>query len=486
MVDERPREHERIGHGASVSGTMLSDSNPALLPSRSVPSSSPAGCGKAYQSSCKDAAHLAAHLRCIKMTKAAAGYWKRAMAAPLVRGFVAYSASEFASKATRLIAVIALARMLSPVDVGIVAASMAISELLKAFTENGVVQKIIASPASELQSVARTAQRLFALWCAGLLVLQVFIALGLYLWTGEAAGPIVIVLMAGEYLFMPAGIVQCGLAMREGRLSGTAAVAGAQNVAANLLLAIMVLVWPSPLAVAASRLASAPIWLVGMRRLRPWTASREYRSAPMAPFLGFGSSILGIEFLKVLRLQADKLIVGALMGPETLGIYFFAINAGLGIANSFATAFSIVLFPQFCNTKERGKTLRNALKLAAGVLFPLVCLQAVAAPIYVPLVFGSRWVEVAPLVSVLCFAAVPAIVWSTAAQWLRAANRAEIELVCSAFIAAFITGAIVVAAPYGLTTTVWAVLVSSTLAQLAASAAVLGRPIISSHLQLER
>lgn len=413
------------------------------------------------------------------------GYCKRAARTPLVAGLVAYSASEFATKATRLVAVIALARMLSPAEVGIVAAAMAIAELLKAFTENGVVQRLIASPASELESVAVTARRLFALWCGMLFLAQVVVAYFVYLWSGETAGALVIALMAGEYLFMPAGIVQCGLAMREGRLSGTAAISGAQNVAANLFLAVLVVIWPSPLSVAAARLASAPIWLAGMRRIRPWNAQRSCRPAPAASFIRFGSSILGIEFLKVLRLQADKLIVGALMGPEALGVYFFAINAGLGIANSFSVAFSIVLFPQLCNSERRAQVLRNALTLVMGVLFPIICLQALAAPVYVPLVFGDKWAAVAPLVSILCLAALPAIIWSAAAQWLRASYRPEIELLYSAFTTAFIVAAVGLATPYGLTTVVWALLTASTLAQLGASAAIL-LPLRRSDIQLER
>ncbi|MCP1199068.1 oligosaccharide flippase family protein [Notoacmeibacter sp. MSK16QG-6] len=420
------------------------------------------------------------------MTEALAGYWKRAASTQLIRGFLAYSASEFATKATRLIAVVALAHMLSPAEVGMVAAAMAIAEILKAFTENGVVQKIIAAPAGQLHSVARTAHRVFTFWCVGLFLLQLAMAYALHVISGETVAPLVLALMAGEYLFMPGGIVQCALAMREGRLSGTAAVAGAQNVAANLLLALIVVFWPDPLSVAAARLASAPIWLIGMRRLRPWVAQQDHTPAPIRPFLRFGSSILGIEFLKVLRLQADKLIVGALMGPEALGIYFFAINAGFGIANSFSVAFATVLFPHLCRSEQRRAVLRDALTLAMAVLFPVICLQALAAPIYVPIVFGDKWAGVAPLVSILCFAALPAIVWSATAQWLRAANRPDIELLGSAFIAAFTAAAIVLAAPYGLTTVVWSVLASTVAAQLGASVVVLRPNLNSSRLQLER
>ncbi|MCI5078611.1 oligosaccharide flippase family protein [Oricola sp.] len=420
------------------------------------------------------------------MTVAIANMTRMFARGSLLSGLAAYSASEAVTKVSRLVAVIALARVLTPAQVGVVAGALAISELLKAFTENGVIQKIISASADDLEATCHTARRINWAWSGGLFALQVSIAAAFHLATGQVAGPLLIALMAGEYLLMPAGLVQCGLAMREGKLAGTATVAGAQNVAANLMTAAMVLIWPSPLAVAAARLASAPIWLSGMRRLRPWAPKAGVIPAPIRPFARFGAAILGIEFLKVLRMQADKLIIGVLMGPEALGIYFFAFNAGLGIANSFSVAFSTVLFPHLCGAANRVATLRNALAVALVALFPIIAVQALAAPIYVPIIFGEKWASVAPLVSILCFAALPAIVWSAAAQWLRSAGRPDVELVCSVFIAAFVTLGIVVAAPFGLSSVVWSVLVTSVFSQLVASVAVLFIHVLPQRIRIER
>lgn len=404
----------------------------------------------------------------------------------LLRGFAAYCASEAMTKVARLVAVIALARVLTPAQIGIVAGSLAVAEMLKAFTENGVVQKIIAASVEDLEPTCVTARRINLVWCVMLFVLQIAIALAIHLSTDQIEGPVMIALMAGEYLFMPFGLVQCGLAMREGKLAGTAAVSGAQNVTANLMTALLVFLLPSPTVVALARLSSTPIWLAGMRRLRPWSVPRESTAAAVRPFIGFGSAVLGVEVLKVFRMQADKVIIGALMGPEALGIYFFAVNAGLTIANSFSVAFSTVLFPHLCASADRKATLRRSLAFAVAVIFPLIVFQAFAAPVYVPLVFGEKWASVAPLVAILCFAALPAILWSAAAQWLRSAGRPELELVSSLFIAAFVTSGIVVAAPFGLVPVVWSILATSTLSQLLASSAAIFANLLPQRVFVER
>lgn len=100
--------------------------------------------------------------------------------------------------------------------------------------------------------------------------------------------------------------------------------------------------------------------------------------------------MLGVELVKALRLQADKLIVGVLMGAEALGLYFMAFNAGLSLANSFSVAFSTVLFPHLCAHENKLLALRQGVTIAIAMIAPAVVLQAILAPYYVPVLFGDR------------------------------------------------------------------------------------------------
>lgn len=386
----------------------------------------------------------------------------------MLQNIGAYLASEASAKLSRIVAVIVMARVLQPVEVGIVAAAMATSELLKAFTENGVIQRVISASDSELEATCRTANRINWIWCGGLFALQLLVAGGVYALMGNAAAALLIAVMALEYLLMPPGLVHCGLAMRDGKLKGTAFVAGAQTVSANLLSALLLIVWYSPATIALARVASAPIWTSGMRYLHPWRPTAGPR-APLTPFLRFGRSVVGVELVKALRMQSDKFLIGGLLGADALGFYYFAVNAGLGIANSFSVAFATVLFPHFRISSGRDAVLRSGLLLALFAVTPVVAMQALAAPVYVPLIFGEKWAPVAPLVSLLCFLAIPSVIWATTAQWFRAMDRADIELRRSVVIFLAASGAIVAAYPFGLTGVAWALLLATGLTQLALS-----------------
>ncbi|MCV6597135.1 MAG: oligosaccharide flippase family protein, partial [Mangrovicoccus sp.] len=340
--------------------------------------------------------------------------------------------------------------------------------------ENGIGQRIIQAPSAELEQRCNTAQGLFWICCLGLFALQLSIALGLAL-LGHHSLALLLAILAGEYLFMPAGLVQAALAMREGKLQQTAAIAGGQVVGANAIAALLAIIWASPLALVLPRLLAAPIWLVLMRRLRPWSRHSGKGRAPLGPFLTFGRAVLGVELVKVLRLQADKLVVGAMLGAESLGLYFMAFNAGLGLATSFTQAFSVVLFPHLCAASNKTKALYHGLGASLLLLTPLVLLQAALAPVYVPLLLGAQWQEISPVVSALCLVALPSVLWSAVAGWLRTHDRTGTELQVSAALALALILTTAILAPLGLLPLALGYLITSAALMLSASWALLPR-----------
>lgn len=281
--------------------------------------------------------------------------------------------------------------------------------------------------------------------------------------------PLLIALLALEYVFMPPGIVNCALAMRAGKLTGTATVTGGQIVLANVLTALLAFLWPSPFALILPRVLTAPVWLIGMRRLHPNSISYAVEMAPTRPFVGFGAWVLASEVTKSLRLQADKLLIGVLLGAEALGVYFFAFNAGLSLATSASIAFSRVIYPRIAGASNRSKAAKDAVWLATIVTTPVILLQALLAPYYVPLLFGESWSFISGTVSILCLAAIPSMLWAGTSQWLRAEDRAGQEFHVTLALTLALLVSTWLLAPYGIESIAWGYLAVSTVIQVAAS-----------------
>ena len=387
----------------------------------------------------------------------------------LIGNLMAYGASEVASKASRLIVVVAVARTLDLGQIGIAATAMAAGDILKSLTENGVGQRIISASDDALEPVCATAHRIFWGWCTALFAIQAMIAAAFWLSGGSVALAALILLLGAEYLFMPAGLVQVALAMRAGKLRRTASIAGAQVVGANLMSVLLVLVWPSALALILPRLLSAPIWLIAVRRLHPWTPDAAAGFAPLRPFVDYGWAVLGVELVKALRMQADKLIVGLLLGSKALGLYFMAFNAGLSLSNAFTVAFATVLFPHLTQTANRNAALRGSILVGVGLIGPVVILQALAAPYYIPVLLGDGWAEIGDIVAILCLVAIPTTLWTAAAGWLRANNRPQVELAVTVALAIGVIANTVLLAPLGLTAVAIGYAITTTTIFVAAS-----------------
>ncbi len=159
---------------------------------------------------------------------------------------------------------------------------------------------------------------------------------------------------------------------------------------------------------------------------------------------------MGTEVVKVLRLQGDKIVVGMTMGPQVLGLYFMAFNAGLSLSNAFATAFSTVLFPHLSQSADPATAMRQSVIAGLGLIAPVVILQSALAPLYVPLLLGDGWEEAAPLVSILCLVAIPTTLWATAAGWLRVQGKPQVELWMTCVLAVAVLASTVLIAPFGL------------------------------------
>ena len=166
------------------------------------------------------------------------------------------------------------------------------------------------------------------------------------------------------------GLVQIFPAMRANRMGVVARIAAIQNMADSLMTLALVAAWPSAMAIVLPkrwRRRSGPCW-PAWHSVDP--GDLAVRPAPFGAFALFAP--LGTELLNAARLNADKLIVGSLMGTKVLGLYYFAFNAGLGITQSFVAACNLVVFPHLAGAASTGRWANSRKAFAIGLTMLLV------------------------------------------------------------------------------------------------------------------
>ena len=344
----------------------------------------------------------------------------------LLSGLFAYGLAELSVRLVRLVTIIVIARQLAPEIVGQAALTLTLFEIIRVFANIGVGQQIIAASEAQLSAICNTAQRLFWIWCSGVACVQLFVALILAVAFDQIAAASMLALLSLVYAFMPGGLVQCFLLMREGHAAVTARTSAIQTMTDHILTAVLLVAWPSPWSVVLPKVLTAPIWLLLTRRARPWAANPDAGEVPFRQLLSFGLSVLVTDMVIALRNQADKLIVSAMFGVTALGTYFFAFNAGIGIVSSLISAFGTVLYPALCATSAghpRAQRMAQALVLGSCLFFPVIVGQAIGAAFYVPVIFGDHWAHAAPLVAILSLAGIPMLSSSATTAWQRAQGK---------------------------------------------------------------
>ena len=348
-----------------------------------------------------------------------------------IRNLGAFATAEAANKVTRIAAMVVIARSLSVEAIGIAAIALTSFELIRIITNNGVGQMIIRASDDALEAVCARAHQLNVIACTAAGVLQIIAGLVLWRFTGTPALMLMGVCLAMVFFGMPFGLVRIFRAMRRNRMDVVARINFYQVSSDNALSLLLAFCGFGAWALVLPKLLTFPIWLVGARRADGWRPVAGVAPAPVREFRAFCAPVLATETLKGLRLHLDKAVIAALLGVEALGVYYFAFNAGLGLAQTLSLAFSACLYPQLCKAMRRGEDVAAVWMNVTGVFATLATglfiLQIVAAPFYVPLVFGESWRMAVPIVVILCLAALPRFVSDCASQLARVAKLTALE-----------------------------------------------------------
>lgn len=369
--------------------------------------------------------------------------------------------SDGIGRISRIATTVIVARMLTAADLGIAAIAITVFEIVRAFASSGIGQMVVRSSPERLAATAAAANRANWLLCGLLAVAQILVGAVLAARLQRPDLLLLVGCLGGVFLLMPLGLMQCYAIMREERLHVIARISAVQLVTDNVLTAGLALAGFGAWAVVLPKLLTAPIWMIGMRRAAEWKRDPAVQPIPAIEVWTFAAPVLASEVLAAARQNLDKVIVGSALGVEMLGIYYFAYNAGLGLSQSLTNALSTSVYPALAALAQQPAELvrrfdrilvRNALPLSL-----LIGVQALAALVLVPIVFGERWAPVAPMVAVLCCSALTKPASDAAAQLLRAAGYAGHELVTAIVLSVVYLGSFQVLVPHGLGATVFGV-----------------------------
>jgi O-antigen/teichoic acid export membrane protein len=302
---------------------------------------------------------------------------------------------------------IILARLLTPADFGLIALLGFFTSLATTFVQGGLSLALV-----QRQETTRIEES-SVFWLnlaasvifAGLLALLAPAVARLY----EQPLLAPLLLVAGTQIVLSAlAAVQTSLLTRYLRfdqltkagvvsslLSGVLGVVAAYEGLGVWALAIQL--------VAASFFNSAALWWVC-----DWRPSLSFSLSSIRHLLGFGLFISLSNILEVLYSHGFALVIGKLYGVRDLGILNRANSVQLlptSIISSVISRTALPLFSARAADKDallRG--LRMSIRLAMLLSMPVMAGLAILSDLVIDVLFGPKWMDAAPLLSIIAIA----------------------------------------------------------------------------------
>jgi PST family polysaccharide transporter len=380
---------------------------------------------------------------------------KQILSGQFIRNIGWMGSAELVNRIFRLATTVTLARMFSSQDYGLIAIIYTTYDLAAIFTlKYGIGAKIIQVDEQDVKTICDTSYWLNWILCVAIFIIQCLAAFPIAQFYGNNQLILPICTVALAYLMLPFFMVQSAMIQRENRLKVIAACNATQSLLGNIMTVILALLGLGVWAVVWPIVFTTPVWIVITQRNHPWRPPKSFSLERWQEVTHFGKNLLGVDILVRLRSNIDYLIIGRWLGVEALGLYYFAFNAGLGISVNIMNSFFSALFPHLCAARENSQELKNryvnSLQMIALIFVPLILLQSLLAPFYVPLIFGKKWISAIPILMIICLSALPSAFWWAFCMLLDTLDKTHITLRMELIFTIVFTAAIAISVKWGI------------------------------------
>jgi lipopolysaccharide exporter len=320
------------------------------------------------------------------------------------------SVSSTLTATLQALKLVVLAHILKPEDFGLMAMVMITIGFVQAYADAGISSAIVH------RQDTTTAQLSSLYWLNVMVGITLFAAVFVLApliaaFFNESRLSLLLRTTGLTFLILPWGkqfevLLQKDLNFR--KLALTQVAATAQSTAVAVIIAMLgygvwALVWSQLSFVAFQAFVFvATGW--GRHRVR-----LHFQKQDLNGYLSFGLYQMGERSINYFVQRIDQLILGYLLGAQTLGYYNFAFNIISITTSQINPVVTRVAFPLFAKVQEDAARLRRGYLMMVRMLTtlnaPLLIGLAVISPTAVPLVFGAQWTDAVVLLQLLSLAA---------------------------------------------------------------------------------
>jgi O-antigen/teichoic acid export membrane protein len=345
-----------------------------------------------------------------------------------VTGLAWSGVARLVAQVSQFAITVVLARLLVPRDFGLVGLVAVFTGFATIFVDFGFVAGLIQR--REIDERHRST----AFWLnvgAGVAVTAVMAALApaMVWFYGEPRLLLVTLALSASFVVSSLGLVQGALMARELQLrrlalaeigatvgAGAVAIAAAESGAGLWSLVIQ--------SVLTAALQAGSMWL-----LSDWRPPFVFDRSAMRDLWGFSANFAAFNAVNYWARNGDNLLIGKILGPTALGLYSRAYSLMLLPISQIGGATARVMFPALSQIQSDRDRVRRAYLRANAMIalltFPFVIGLLATADRFVKVLLGPRWIDMIPVLQILCIAALPQSIGTTVGWIYQSQGRTD-------------------------------------------------------------
>lgn len=362
-----------------------------------------------------------------------------------------------ATKVLNLVAIILLARLLSPSEIGLMAFCLVIMAYFEILSRFGLGAALISAP-NDVVEISRSADAVFALSlgfsslmaCAAYLLADTFAQFFEQPGLAPMLRVLCIAMVIESLGTVNNALLQKGLRFKQKLIPDTArsVVKGILSIALAVTgWGVWSLVW--------GYLAGSVAFCLALWFVQSWRPCALPQLSVCRTVLRYGVALIGAETVNSLNRNLPMLLIGKMLGTGPLGIFNLAYRIPELAIRSFSLVASTVTHPIMAEMRYNDETLRqyfyNCLHYFSILTFSGGAAIAVMTPALVVVLYSPVWYDMIGPMQYLSIAFALATVNILPGAIYKAISRTDLMLRVSLINLPITVIAFLMVVPYGLT-----------------------------------
>lgn len=329
---------------------------------------------------------------------------KTLKAATITAGIWSISGS-FLQTFLQLVISVALARLLTPEDYGLLAMVLLFPEIGRVFSEGGfgiaLVHRKNATRCEETSILAFNCL-IASCFCLGIWFAAPYIS-DFY---SQPRLTGLLRLSSVGLIFTSLGIVQTSILSRNLKFRAMTLVTLISSTVSGCLaiflavkgFGVWALVWQG---VSNAVLVTVMLWVVS-----PWRPSCSVSFSGLRSMGGFGINMLLTNIVSIIFGNMSTILIGRYFSPDDLGFFNRAMSFQAIPINAFSSALGKVMLPALVHVNDESEKMsrayRKAMQVSIAFTAPLMCGCIFLATPLIQFVFSDKWLPAVPYFQLFC------------------------------------------------------------------------------------